>query len=125
MLKQILPVKLTDEEKLEKARQLSGLIDEVTSLQEEQKVVSADYKKRISEKDLDAKTTAKIIREGHELRAVEVIEHKDYGDRKIRTIRKDTGEVVGIKPMELDDFQEEIFGEDRHRGKIAYLGEHP
>lgn len=61
----------------------------------------------------------------HELRAVEVIEEKDYGDQKIRTIRKDTGEVVSIKPMELDDFQEEIFGEDRHRGKIAYLGERP
>lgn len=125
MQTQQLPVKLTDEEKLEKARQLSGLIDEVTNLKEEQKAANADFKSRIEERDLDAKKIAKMIREGQEVRPVEVIEEKDYDDRKIRTIRKDTGEVVGIRPMELDDTQEEMFGEDRHRGKIAYLGERP
>lgn len=125
MLTQELPVKLTDEEKLEKARQLSAMIGEITRLKEEQKTVSSSFKTKIGELEVDSREIANMIREGQEVRVVEVIEEKDYSDRKIRTIRKDTGEVVGIRTMALEDTQEEMFGEDRHHGKIAYLGEHP
>lgn len=123
MLTQELPVKLTMEETLDKGKRLSVLHGEINTLREQRKASNSEFKSKIDEKTLMSEEMARVIREGYEIRQVEVVEEKDFDDRKIRTIRTDTGEIVGVRSMGLDDAQEVMFDEDRFKGKIAYLGE--
>jgi len=120
-----LECQLSENELLDKGQELSTLIQDVKKLDEEKKENAADYKVRIDGKTIDARAIARVIKDGFETRTVEITEQRDYALRTITTFRKDTGEIVQTRPMRTEDLQEPIAfpAEDRHEGKVAYLGD--
>ena len=57
-----------------------------------------------------------------EERAVEIIEDTDYARGTVSITRIDTGERVSLRSMAIEDAQESMFDDDRHKGKITVLG---
>jgi hypothetical protein len=53
---------------------------------------------------------------------VEIREVKDYDRKTIDIFRIDTGERVSSRSMAIEDAQESLFDDDRHKGKITVLG---
>lgn len=117
-----LPVTLTDDELLHRGNTLAELLDKIDSLEQQKKDSAADFKNQIETKETEASELSMVIRQKTEIREVEVRERKDYTVRKIYMVRLDTGEIYDSRPMNIDDAQEGMFEDDRHEGKIAFLG---
>ncbi len=119
-----LDCRLTDVEKIERGFTLSGFVQDLKILEEEKKASGQEFKEKIDSKVFDVRSLAKIIKQGFEIRLVEVVEERDYIRCTVSIVRTDTGEIVSTRSMAVEDAQEEMaFDDDRHNGSIAYLGE--
>ena len=86
------------------------------------KASNTEFKEKIDNKTFEVRHLAKVIKQGFEERAVEIREVKDYDRKTIDIFRIDTGERVSSRSMAIEDAQESMFDDDRHKGKITVLG---
>lgn len=107
-----LPVKLTLDETKLRSEALGKAIQEHADIEAEKDASNKRFKERLESLDLDISRLGRICREGRELRHVPVTDHKDYDRGTVETVRLDTGEVVGSRPMNEDERQAGLFDEE-------------
>ncbi|NMW21414.1 MAG: hypothetical protein HKK67_07240 [Chlorobiaceae bacterium] len=118
---------LTEEENIDKGRELADHVQIIESLQEEKRALAAAAKTKIDSHNLEAITLSLALRNGYEYRTLECRMVKNYTQRTVDIVRLDTGELVQTRPMEMGEAQESLFDEtasdeERHKGKITLLG---
>ena len=113
---------LTDDEKIDRGEALSSFVQDLKKLEDEKKASNTEFKEKIDNKTFEVRHLAKVIKQGFEERAVEIREVKDYDRKTIDIFRIDTGERVSPRSMAIEDAQESLFDDDRHKGKITVLG---
>lgn len=94
-----LPCKLTDEELLDRADQLSVVVQETSAEESRQTDVKTQMKAKLTE--LDARKTRLAITIGRkeEYRDIEVESIADIQAGTVTDYRTDTGEAIGTRPM--------------------------
>jgi len=113
---------LTDDELIHRGNSLAEIMATIDALEHDKKTSAAEFKLKIDEQTEIATQIAFNIRSKSEMRLVECEDQYDYSTRRINRVRVDTGEIVNSWPMGMEDIQGQVF-DDRHEGKIAYLGE--
>ncbi len=122
MIHETLPVALTDDELIHRGNSLAEIMATIDALEHDKKTSAAEFKLKIDEQTEIATQIARNIRSKSEMRLVECEDQYDYSARRINRVRVDTGEIVNSRPMGMEDIQGQVF-DDRHEGKIAYLGD--
>jgi septal ring factor EnvC (AmiA/AmiB activator) len=89
-----LPIKITDAERDQKARQAADKRHEITKLEAEIKVFVDPKKKRARELEAEADALEEAAATGELQAQVAVEEVKDFERNEIRVVRKDTGETI-------------------------------
>lgn len=105
MKTQDLPVKLTDQELVEKAQQLVDLMDLKGKKDDEFAQLRKRHNDAMAKMTFEISVLARQRREGTELRPVQCADVPNYHDRKVETVRQDTGEVIGSRPITAADRQ--------------------
>ncbi|MEE9905533.1 MAG: hypothetical protein K4305_08945 [Chlorobium sp.] len=118
VFRETLPCLLTDGEKIEKGRELSGLIATIGDLQVQKKAHADRLKKEIEGHEVEVEDISKIIRDGFEFRMVECIEERDYEKMMIHVIRTDCGSIVRSRAMTIDERQESMFEEQAEEADV-------
>ena len=104
------PVKLTQEEFVEKGKAMSREQNEMTSLTARLKEVSTDFKAKIAQKEATINSLSITISNGYEYREVDcVYEYRPEVSKK-DVVRCDTFEVIATEQMTKEDFQEKLPG---------------
>jgi len=120
-----LPVKLSDDELLERGKQLVESMRKTAVAEAERE---ADNKKRKGDIALMEEVTsrlASIIRDGQEDREVECELRKDFEHSSVTTVRTDTGEIVDTRVMDNEERQEQMFERQTHREPAKGKGADP
>lgn len=101
-----LPVKLTPEEEVQRARRLGQLSNDLERHDKEVQLYKAA--KHRERKPIYAawQNILRVVSTGMEERDVEITHRKDFAKRVIQVVRVDTGEVVDSHPMDESDMQE-------------------
>ena len=112
-------VKLNDVEIREKADELSSLMLEYDSIEEEKRTATKEFNDDLKELRAKMRAISKAIREGGEQRPVacEIRFHSPVVGSK-QTVRLDTNEVVSQEEMTDEERQDNLFGEMQEWGKI-------
>ncbi len=100
-----LPCELTDEELRERADQLVVHIRELEALDEEKKEASKKFRDKMRAIGSKVSVFSKQIEDKKEVREVECLEAPDYNRKLMVITRKDTGEVLGTRPLSSEDLQ--------------------
>lgn len=112
-----LPVPLTDDELLAKAKELASKLAEADDVESRKKVAVAECKAEADRIDSEVSWLASMLRSGKEPREVEVRKVRDEASRTIDTMRLDTGEIVSSRAMTIHELQRPLFedkpGEDK------------
>lgn len=106
-----LPVKLTDEETLEKAKKLSRLERERASVEVEKKSVMSRFQQELKEFAGQIAELSRAIEKGEEQREVECAEDTSFEKKKIYTRRLDTQEIIHERDLPVEETQENMFEE--------------
>lgn len=104
----LLPCKLTKDELIEYATQLSQLIEESNDLEAEKASESKRLKEAIDGKEAAISRISKIVKAGRIERPVECHWEYNYGDNIKTLTRTDTGEVVKTLPLTIADKQKTL-----------------
>jgi hypothetical protein len=104
-----LPVKLTSEELLAKADELSRKLGDKQQEERDQKTTKDAMKERLSGLDAEIASLAEIVRSKQEERLVDIYERFDTGRLVVEQIRLDTGEVVGTRTMTVEERNLKLF----------------
>jgi hypothetical protein len=102
------PVLLTTEEYVDKGKEMGRTQNEMKSLQDRLKEVSADFKAKISQKEATLNSLSITISNGYEYREVDCFYVFRPKDGKKDVIRTDTGEIISTESMTKTDFQEQL-----------------
>jgi hypothetical protein len=102
---QWLPVKLTEGEIIEKARELAAGIKRFAVITEEAKDSAKDYREQKDSIKASNESLAEIVADGYEKRPVEVERIPDYDRGVTRVVRTDTGEQLSEVKMSDADRQ--------------------
>lgn len=94
-----LPVTLTQEELLEKARELAHTEEELEKVELEKKAEMQTYAERIKRLKGSISVVSMSIRKGSEYRDVECVWQFDWHEGLAKLIRTDTGETVKDRPI--------------------------
>lgn len=98
-----LPHRLSTEEKLVRAQQLSAAVRENYDIEAEKKCANAEFKERLEEVGSRISKLSRVVADGVEYRETEVEVFFDYDLGMVRFTRTDTGEVIesrGMTPSE-------------------------
>jgi hypothetical protein len=108
---------LTDEEKLEKAAELVGRMQELTALEGEIEEVKAGYKAEVAEVKGRVASGASVLRNGFEWREVEcVVEYRPKdGKKDYRRVGQEMEGVVLTEDMRPGDFKVELPVEEKRQ----------
>lgn len=105
---QSLPVPLTKEELLQRADRLSWTLAELRALEIEQEAAKKRMKEKHDELKGEVSGLTKTVRERTEERTVEVVILLDDDNKKVYSVRTDSGEVISTRPMRNDEQQLEL-----------------
>lgn len=120
-----LPVKLDDDELLERGKQLVENMRKVGVAEEERE---AENKKRKGDIAFLEGITARLatsIRTGEEDRDVECEIRKNFSTSSVTIVRIDTGEVVDTRVMDAAERQEELYEPKLPREPVKGAGTDP
>lgn len=106
-----LPVKLTEVEMADVARQLCSVIDQVEQEEADQKEEKASMKERLAGLLARQRRLAGTLRRGIEPRMVDVRVEADYEAGVARTVRADTGEVLDSRVLTDRERQQTLLPE--------------
>ena len=104
----ILPVVLTDNERISKAKGLSKSLRTIATLEEAAKDKAAEFKQKIKAEKAVAGLLATEVETGKENRPVECYEVPNPENKTMELYRDDTGEFVRSRPMTTEDRQEHL-----------------
>lgn len=99
---------LTDEDRMRLGKDLVEATTEKARLEYEKTCMARRQKNLIAEQDSRASRAYEALRDGYEMRDVEVKIVRDGDAGVMRTIRVDTGECVGTRALEIPDLQPEL-----------------
>ena len=99
VIKRVLPVKLTEEERLQRADGLANALQQVQDRKVEKRRVTKEADKQIAEAEQEAVELRDAVATGREYQ--EVIVHKvfDYEQATVTEVRTDTGETIKSRGM--------------------------
>jgi len=100
-----LPCKLTEFEKITRAKEATGLVGEYAQKEEALKAMSAEKRAELKSLRTRIDETSRAAREGIETRPVEVIEEPNLSNFTMDKTRTDTGEVISSRPMTAEETQ--------------------
>jgi DNA segregation ATPase FtsK/SpoIIIE-like protein len=111
-----LRVILTEAEIKEAGACVADGLGEVANLKSNLDSMKASINSQIKMKESEIAEKAGLVRNGYEVRPVECIQITDFDLGRVVTIRKDTGEQVGARPITLDERGKELtlFPEAQH-----------
>ncbi|MBW1778890.1 MAG: hypothetical protein JRJ54_15095 [Deltaproteobacteria bacterium] len=101
----------TDKEKLEIATELSRELQALRSFEDELKDVKAQYKSKIESAQAKINILQGHIYSGHEFRMIDCVDERHYDQRKVYTVRLDTGETVETRHMTEWELQQNFLEE--------------
>ena len=104
-----LPVRLTDFELRDRAKELGEKLSEKTRLEAEKKFPADHFKSAIEKAEARIADLGVVVTEGVEYRAIPVTTNKNFDRSLVETIRTDTAEVVDSRPMTADERQQGLF----------------
>ena len=99
------PVTLTDDELILKAKELSANQEQYAQLEEEKKQSANDFATRLKFMAADIGRLARIVSTSVEYRNVIVKEFLDYERLTVTVIRTDTGEQIEVRAMNYEERQ--------------------
>jgi len=103
-----LPVQLTQEELMEKAKELAKLQQDKASAEEQAKSAAATFKDRIASAQSSISMLSRDICNGYEYREVKCQYEFDWSAGKKRLVRTDTGETIKTEPITQNDRQGDL-----------------
>lgn len=103
---EMLPCKLTESERDQKAREVNRDVRQLIGLQNEKKDMMADYNARIKAKNAELDVASLVVETGVERRPVQVIPHVNRITGFVEWVRSDTGETVRTKQVSKKDAEE-------------------
>lgn len=105
VIKEVLPVKLTDEERLERANDLANAVQNVEDAKRHKKIVNRDATAKVDEAEAARADLSDVVASGREYR--EVIVHRvfNYEEGTVIEIRTDTGETLRSRNMTDEERQ--------------------
>lgn len=107
-----LPVKLTETEKATRGLQLAELYGEIESHEAKATEVKATLKAERAALEAKAQKIGMVIRQGHELRPVEVSVVAYFGDRRVVYERADTNETIRARALTDAERQSKLFADE-------------
>ena len=112
----MLPVKLTDDEILARAKELTGVLQEHREAENRIESLTAGFKSAKAHAEAEVEEIAgrvhhiaAVVRNGSEDRSVEVEDIPDFVRGLMLTRRSDTDELVGSRTLTEDERQRTLF----------------
>ena len=90
----LLACELTNEERIEAAKRLTELMDDLTAKEDELTSIKAQFKDDMTTLESEIKKVKRITQTGRQYRDVEVVEEKNYDTGRVRVVRMDTSETI-------------------------------
>lgn len=118
-----LPCPLSDAEVAERAHTMAKLVAEEQAVEVQKKAAADEFKERLEHIGGNIRRLARQVRERSEDRAIEVDFQHDDVRFAVDTIRLDTGEIIGSRPMTEDEKKEAIQGRLPGIGKRSRGGQ--
>lgn len=108
VIKRVLPVKLTEEERLQRADALANALQQVQDRKVEKRRVTKEADRAIAEAEQESVDLRDAVATGREYQ--EVIVHKvyDYEKATVTEVRTDTGETIKSRGMTDDERQQKL-----------------
>lgn len=101
-------VQLSEKEVDTRAREMAAKMGQLDRARDEAKLVASEHKSRISKIKEACDKLAEAVREGRELRPVQVEVWSDYKRGSIIEIRQDTGETIIERAMHPEERQTDL-----------------
>ena len=101
-----LPVRLTQDELLDRAAELAGVVEDYSTEEARQTDVKAQLKARLTELDAKRRQLAIVVARKEEYRDVRCEVLADLDRMLAHTMRTDTGEIVGSRPLTDEERQD-------------------
>lgn len=116
VIKRVLPVKLTEEERLQRADGLANALQQVQDRKIEKRAVVREADRLIAEAEQEAVELRDAVATGREYQ--EVIVHKvyDYEKATVTEVRTDTGETIKSRGMTDEERQEKLLDDSDAAG---------
>lgn len=105
---EMLPVRLTREEKEQASTGLAEALDQEEKLELELAGVKREFKDRAEELTTKVRHLGRLVRTGVEERTVECEVRPNWRNGTMETFRLDTGEMVNFRPLSREERQREL-----------------
>lgn len=105
VIKEVLPVKLTDEERLERANDLANAVQNVEDAKRHKKIVNRDATAKVDEAEAARADLSDVVASGREYREVIVHRVLNYEEGTVIEVRTDTGETIKSRNMTDEERQ--------------------
>lgn len=104
-----LPIKLTDQEKIDHGNILAQTEIELGDKLADFKAVAATHRGEVEAMRVKIAELSKILEAGEIMREVETREEVDLDKKQVKLIRKDTDEVVSVRDAEPGELRGVLF----------------
>lgn len=111
--------KLTDEEVNARAGEMARAYADRDAAKTKHSAAVAERKAAVDAAETRLKDLARVVNDRAEHRVVDCEEREDNATLEILTLRLDTGEVLGRRPMTPEERQKKIFDISAAKGKRA------
>jgi hypothetical protein len=104
-----LPVKLTEDERLARAKDAAAKVAEYAAIETQKKALTSELTAKMKELRSETETLSQAVSSGIEYQPVEVVQHRNEERSLIETVRLDTSEIIDSRPMTVAERQAELF----------------
>lgn len=105
VIKEVLPVKLTDEERLDRANDLANAVQKVEDAMRHKKIVNRDATAKVDQAEAVRADLSDVVASGREYRETIVHRVYDYSEGTVIEVRTDTGETLRSRNMTDEERQ--------------------
>lgn len=112
VVKRILPVKLTEEERLQRADALANALQQIQDRKVEKKRVVREADRAIGEAEQEAVDLRDAVATGREYQEVIVHRVYDYEKSIVMEVRTDTGETIKSRGMTDEERQQKLIEDE-------------
>jgi len=103
--RQVLQVRLTDEELMEQAQKMAEAMEAAERAEGDRKATATHYKAIEEEAQGSARAARTLLRNGYDYRDVDVTITKNWETKTVTITRDDTGEIVSHREMRDSELQ--------------------
>ena len=111
VIKEMLPCKLTNDERLSRADDLANAVQSVDQIKQEKKSLVRQIDARLSAAESKRDELSDVVASGREYREVIVEQIFDYEAGKVREVRRDTGEKIAERDLTDEEKQGSLLEE--------------